>query len=80
VQLLGCRRDRVTHVDVYVEVWMGHHVLYNAGDLAPRDERIAFARRRLCLGPEYDAEIGVHLDQTADPRRKLVTLWWDSSS
>jgi SAM-dependent methyltransferase len=47
---------------------------------APRDERIAFARRRLCVGPERDVEIGAYLDQTADSGRKLVTLWWDSTA
>ena len=45
---------------------------------APREERIAFARRRLCVGPERDAEIGAYLDQTVALDRKLVTLWWTS--
>jgi hypothetical protein len=43
----------------------------------PRAERVAFARRRLCLGPGHDSEIGAYLDQTADQFRQLVTLWWD---
>jgi len=47
---------------------------------APREERIAFARRRLCVGPEHEAEIGAYLDQTADLGRKLVTLWWDATA
>jgi len=47
---------------------------------APRDERVAFARRRLCVGPEHDTEIGAYLDQTADLGRKLVTLWWDPTA
>ncbi len=47
---------------------------------APREDRIAFARRRLCVGPEHDAEIGVHLDQTVALGRMLVTLWWDCDS
>jgi hypothetical protein len=47
---------------------------------APRDERIAFARRRLCVGPDRDADIGAFLDQAGDPDRKLVTLWWDHTS
>jgi len=47
---------------------------------APRDERIAFARRRLCVGPERDAEIGAYLDQTGELGRKLVTLWWDTTA
>jgi SAM-dependent methyltransferase len=43
----------------------------------PRQERLAFARRRLCLGPDHDAEIGAYLDRTANIPRELVTLWWD---
>lgn len=46
---------------------------------APRAERIAFARRRLCVGPEHDDDIGAFLDQAGDPGRMLVTLWWDTS-
>ena len=46
----------------------------------PRDDRIAFARRRLCLGPGHDAEIGAYIDQTARLPRRLVTLWWGPSS
>jgi SAM-dependent methyltransferase len=43
----------------------------------PHDERIAFARRRLCVGPEYDAEIGAYLDYAENEPREVVTLWWD---
>ncbi len=49
-------------------------------DGAPRGERVAFARRRLCVGPEYDAEIGAYLEErltSGEDRRALVTLWWD---
>ena len=46
----------------------------------PREARIAFARRRLCVGPNYDAEIGDYLDNVVDQGRKLVTLWWDGAS
>src|SRR5664280_2505806 len=40
----------------------------------PHDERIAFARRRLCVGPEYDAEIGAYLDYAENEPREVVTL------
>ena len=43
----------------------------------PHDERIAFARRRLCVGPERDAQIGQLLDATVATTREVVTLWWD---
>jgi hypothetical protein len=46
----------------------------------PRHERIALARRRLCVGPGHDVEIGSYLDQTADLPRQVVTLWWDRGS
>ena len=39
-----------------------------------RAQQVAFARRRLCLGPERDAEIDRLLPSTD---RRLVTLWWD---
>jgi len=42
----------------------------------PRDERVAFARRRLCVGPEFDAEIGSYLDKIEHEPRAVVTLWW----
>lgn len=46
----------------------------------PSDERITFARRRLCSGSEHDVDIGIYLDRIADFPRQLVTLWWDSAS
>ena len=39
-----------------------------------RDEQVAFARRRLCLPAERDAEVAAMLPPPG-PRR-LVTLWW----
>jgi SAM-dependent methyltransferase len=41
---------------------------------ADRTRRVAFARRRLCVGPERDAEIDRLLP--SGPRR-LVTMWWE---
>jgi SAM-dependent methyltransferase len=61
--------------DVHVERFERPSLWHDAS----RDERIAFARRRLCVGPERDVEIGAYLDQTADSGRKLVTVWWDST-
>ena len=43
-----------------------------------RQELVAFARRRLCLGPDRDAEIDRLLPRREEePPRRLVTLWWD---
>ena len=62
--------------DVHVERFEGSALWHEL----PRAEGIAFARRRLCVGPEYDAEIGAYIDETADLARQLVTLWWDTAS
>lgn len=48
---------------------------------APREELIAFARRRLCLPPERDPEVAVALDELFDlGPRHLVTLWWPGTA
>lgn len=42
-------------------------------------ETVAFARRRLCVGPERDPEIAALLEPEDErPLRRLVTLWWDA--
>jgi len=44
-----------------------------------RSQRVAFLRRRLCVGPERDAEIDALLTpEIASPIREVVTLWWDT--
>ncbi|OYV24098.1 MAG: hypothetical protein B7W97_01280 [Mycobacterium sp. 20-66-4] len=58
-----------THVERFQQ-----HSLWNDW---PRAERVAFARRRLCVGPECDAEIGTFLDKIEQVPREVVTLWWD---
>lgn len=46
---------------------------------ADRGEAVAFVRRRLCLGPERDADITRLLARhPPDPVRRLVTVWWDT--
>lgn len=46
-----------------------------------RDELVAFARRRMCVGPERDAEIDVLLAPGHDaPLRQFVTIWWQGSA
>lgn len=46
---------------------------------SPPDERIVFARRRLCVGSGHDAEIAAFLEETADRPHQLVTVWWDAT-
>lgn len=48
--------------------------------LAPGPERVAFVRRRLCVGPERDAEIARLLEERRRPARDLVTIWWSGSA
>lgn len=48
---------------------------------ADRASVIRFARRRLCVGPEWDAEIDAVLGDPADrPPRRIVTIWWDGEA
>lgn len=43
-----------------------------------RSETVAFARRRLCVGPDRDPEIDRLLDAGgAQPLPSVVTIWWD---
>ncbi len=43
-----------------------------------RAELVAFARRRLCVGPERDAEIDTLLGPDLEsPLRRVVTVWWN---
>ncbi|MGO9196501.1 MAG: methyltransferase domain-containing protein [Acidimicrobiales bacterium] len=47
-------------------------------DGAPLEDRVAFARRQLCVGPEHDEEIAAFFEAAgAGERRELATLWWD---
>ncbi len=46
-----------------------------------RAELVAFARRRLCVGPERDAEIDEVLGPDFErPIRQVVTAWWDGQA
>lgn len=44
---------------------------------AHMSERVAFARRRLCVGPEFDSRIADFLESSGSDDRELVTIWWD---
>lgn len=51
-------------------------------DDSPLEVRVAFARRRLCVGPEHDEEIAAFFSELdrAGSTRELATLWWDAPS
>lgn len=60
------------HLDVWVDETWGKRVEM------PEEERVRFARIRLCLTEERDAEVAAALleQQDAQPRQ-VATLWWD---
>lgn len=67
---------RALGFDARIEVWpdetWGRRV-----DL-PQEERVRFARIRLCLKQERDAEIAAALIEQADSLpREVATVWWD---
>jgi len=62
------------HVDVWVDESWGKRV-----DM-PDDERVRFARIRLCLSEDRDAEVAAALLEQQDAKpREVVTVWWDTA-
>lgn len=50
-------------------------------DEATRAEMVGFIRRRLCLGPERDAEIDALVGPAdVQPPRRLVAVWWEGGA
>lgn len=48
---------------------------------AERADLVAMTRRRLCVGPDRDAEIDALLGPPDDaPSRRSVTIWWDGAA
>lgn len=46
-----------------------------------RAEVVAFARRRLCLGPERDADVDALLGPDFEsPLRQVFTVWWEGTA
>ena len=47
----------------------------------PEAERVRFARIRLCLTEDRDAEVAAALLEQKDAKpRRVATLWWDKTS
>ena len=64
-------------LDVGVEE--GERVLTPAG--GSRADVVAFARRRLCVGPERDPEIDALLGPDFEaPLKRIVAIWWDGTA
>ncbi|MDP1878486.1 MAG: class I SAM-dependent methyltransferase [Actinomycetota bacterium] len=62
------------HTDIWEDETWGRRVAL------PQDERVRFARIRLCLPEERDAEVAAALIEQYDAApREVATIWWDIS-
>jgi SAM-dependent methyltransferase len=63
------------HLDLWQDETWGRRVTL------PDDERVRFARIRLCLTEDRDAEVAAALIAQSDARpRDVATIWWDVAS
>jgi hypothetical protein len=62
--------------DAHLNVWVDE--TWGARVAMPEAERVRYARIRLCLTEDRDAEVAAALldQQDAEPR-EVATLWWD---
>lgn len=62
--------------DAHLEVW--HDPSWGQRVQLPEADRVAFARIRLCLTEDRDAEVAAALIAQGDEQpREVATLWWD---
>ena len=65
--------------DAHLDLW--EDATWGARVTLPDDERVRFARIRLCLTEDRDAEVAAALIAQADAApRAVATIWWDVSS
>ncbi len=70
---------RALGFDAQMEIWVDE--TWGKRVALPEAERIRFARIRLCLTEDRDAEVAAALIQQGDDRpRQVATLWWDVSA
>lgn len=70
---------RALGFDAQMQVW--HDPTWGRRVELPESERVAFARIRLCLTEDRDAEIAAELiaQDDAEPRA-VATVWWDTKA
>ena len=67
---------RAVGVDAQMEIWEDE--TWGKRVEMPEAERVRFARIRLCLTEDRDAEVAAALLANTDARpRSVATLWWD---
>ena len=65
--------------DARLEIWVDE--TWGKRVAMPEADRIKFARIRLCLSEDQDAEVAAALIQQGDDQpRQVATLWWDVSA
>ncbi len=65
--------------DARLEIWVDE--TWGKRVALPEADRIKFARIRLCLSEDRDAEVAAALIQQGDDQpRQVATLWWDVSA
>ncbi len=71
-----CAIARAMGFDAHLEQWPDES--WGKRVALPDAERVRFARIRLCLSDDRDAEVAAALIEESDSRpRPVATLWWD---
>ena len=69
---------RAMGFDAHLEVWEDE--TWGKRVQLPEEERIRFARIRLCLTEDRDAEVAAALLEQKDAQpRRVATVWWDTN-
>ena len=70
---------RAMGFDAKLESWLDE--TWGKRVAMPEDERTKYARIRLCLSEDRDAEVAAAIIQLGDDQpRQVATLWWDVST